>query len=240
MAAIGGDVKRSWLLALYPKAWRKRYGEEFLALLEETPLSPRAVADCLFGALDARLRPQVPDRPDEPAAAEASRPVELPPDLRRLRLSKTGQWERHLDRIVGDAIRRGDFADLPGAGKPLDLDDNPFVGEWGLAYKIVKDAGETLPWIALGNEVDADKARLRAQLARAADDLRALRERGDRPPHDAERERLRPLYLAAAARLDRKLADLTIQIPHWRFDRGRLPPHVANRRFDEACPPWEE
>jgi hypothetical protein len=240
VAAIGGDVTRSWLLALYPKAWRQRYGEEFLALLEETPLSARAVADCLVGALDARLRPQRPDRPGEPAPAEVPSPVDLTPDLRKLRLAKAGQWERHLDRIVGDAIRRGDFADLPGAGKPLALDDNPFAGEWALAYKIVKDAGETLPWIALGNECDAEKARLQAKLARAAADLRTLRERGDQSRHESERERLREGYLAAAARLDRKLADLTIQIPHWRFDRGRLPPHLASRRFDEACPPWED
>ncbi len=35
------------LLALYPKAWRRTYGEEFAALLEQTHLSPRAVLDVL-------------------------------------------------------------------------------------------------------------------------------------------------------------------------------------------------
>lgn len=41
------------LLRLYPRAWRKCYGDEFAALLEETPLSLGNLADVLVGALDA-------------------------------------------------------------------------------------------------------------------------------------------------------------------------------------------
>jgi hypothetical protein len=47
---------RSLLLRCYPAAWRARYGDEFLALLEERPLGPYDAADILIGALDARLR----------------------------------------------------------------------------------------------------------------------------------------------------------------------------------------
>jgi len=46
------------LVALYPRAWRERYGEEFLALLDEQPMTPRVVVDLLRGALDAHLHPQ--------------------------------------------------------------------------------------------------------------------------------------------------------------------------------------
>jgi len=44
------------LLALYPAQWRRRYGEEFRAVLESRPLGPFDVADVLLGALDARAR----------------------------------------------------------------------------------------------------------------------------------------------------------------------------------------
>ena len=44
------------LLALYPAQWRRRYGEEFRAVLESRPLGPFDVADVLLGALDARSR----------------------------------------------------------------------------------------------------------------------------------------------------------------------------------------
>lgn len=43
------------LLRLYPAAWRARYGEEFTALLEDQPLTPRIALDTLLGALDAHL-----------------------------------------------------------------------------------------------------------------------------------------------------------------------------------------
>lgn len=42
------------LVAVHPAAWRERYGDEFAALLEDTRLTPRVVADVLVGA--ARLR----------------------------------------------------------------------------------------------------------------------------------------------------------------------------------------
>lgn len=43
------------LVALYPAHWRRRYGEEFRAILEMRPLGPFDVADVVLGALDARL-----------------------------------------------------------------------------------------------------------------------------------------------------------------------------------------
>jgi hypothetical protein len=45
-------------LALYPLAYRRRYGEEMEALLEDQVASPRAVADLLRGALAAHLHPE--------------------------------------------------------------------------------------------------------------------------------------------------------------------------------------
>ncbi len=39
-----------FLVALFPRAWRRTYGEEFAALLEQTRLTPRAVADVLAQA----------------------------------------------------------------------------------------------------------------------------------------------------------------------------------------------
>jgi len=47
---------RSLLIRCYPARWRVRYGEEFLAMLEERPLGPFDAADILLGALDAQLR----------------------------------------------------------------------------------------------------------------------------------------------------------------------------------------
>jgi hypothetical protein len=46
-----------WALALYPLAFRRRYGDELAALLDQTPPTPRTVVDLLRAALAAHLRP---------------------------------------------------------------------------------------------------------------------------------------------------------------------------------------
>lgn len=48
------------LLRLYPPAWRARYGEEMLALLEQHRISMRSRIDLLRGALDAQLHLRSP------------------------------------------------------------------------------------------------------------------------------------------------------------------------------------
>jgi hypothetical protein len=48
-----------WLVRLYPRAWRGRYEEEFVAMLEQGRLSVRDLFDVALGAADAWLRPQV-------------------------------------------------------------------------------------------------------------------------------------------------------------------------------------
>ena len=43
------------LLRLYPRAWRSRYGEEFLSLLADAGLTWRGVADVARAALSERV-----------------------------------------------------------------------------------------------------------------------------------------------------------------------------------------
>ncbi len=48
-------IRLRWLLRLYPPRWRRRYGDEFLALLEELPLGAAVVFDVVRAAADRRL-----------------------------------------------------------------------------------------------------------------------------------------------------------------------------------------
>jgi len=48
----------------------------------------------------------------------------------------------HIDKILERARDRGAFENLPGAGKPQDLRENPFVPpEWRMAYRLLADNG---------------------------------------------------------------------------------------------------
>jgi hypothetical protein len=52
-------TRLSWLLRLYPRAWRRRYADEFADLLATEHPTPRLVLDLALGALDAHVCPQL-------------------------------------------------------------------------------------------------------------------------------------------------------------------------------------
>ena len=53
----------TWLVRMYPAAWRARYGAEFTELLLARPPSNRDRLDIVRGAVDARLNPQTIEEP---------------------------------------------------------------------------------------------------------------------------------------------------------------------------------
>jgi DnaJ family protein C protein 28 len=130
------------------------------------------------------------------------------------------QWESAVDKQIREAEERGEFDNLPGRGKPLHLED--WDAEWGIAYHVLKQAGETLPWIALGRDIEAAQARLQRMLAQV--------------PRKApsERQRARERYLREAAAVDKMLEEYAFVVPVRHLERGRLPPHIAAAQFDAA------
>ena len=58
------------------------------------------------------------------------------------------------ERRIRDAQERGDFDDLPGAGAPLDLDDDALVPEdLRVAHRILKNAGLLPPALEPHREI---------------------------------------------------------------------------------------
>jgi hypothetical protein len=49
-------MKSRWLLRLYPRAWRERYGDEFLSLLESRPLGVAQIIDIVRSSFSEHLR----------------------------------------------------------------------------------------------------------------------------------------------------------------------------------------
>ena len=85
-----------------------------------------------------------------------------------------------LDQIaearIQEAIERGEFRDLPGAGRPLRLDDDSAIPEeLRAAYRILKNAGFLPPELQLRKEAreaeqllqqlpESERSRARARL----------------------------------------------------------------------------
>lgn len=60
------------------------------------------------------------------------------------------------EQRILEAAARGDFDDLPGTGRPLDLDDDLLVPEdLRMAYRILKNAGYVPPEVQTLKEIGA-------------------------------------------------------------------------------------
>jgi DnaJ family protein C protein 28 len=72
--------------------------------------------------------------------------------------------EDHIRR----AMEEGQFDDLPGKGKPLRLDENPYEDpEWSQTYRVLRNGRFTLPWIETRQAIDAEIGETRLALKRA-------------------------------------------------------------------------
>ncbi len=69
-------------------------------------------------------------------------------------------WDAIIESKIAEAQRAGAFDDLPGAGKPLDLEEDRLVPEdVRMAYRILKNAGY-VPEEILERREAADLRRL--------------------------------------------------------------------------------
>jgi len=64
-------------------------------------------------------------------------------------------FQKIAERRILEAIKEGAFDDLPGAGQPLNLEEDSHVPEdLRLAYKILKNAGYLPQEVALRKEIE--------------------------------------------------------------------------------------
>jgi len=81
------------------------------------------------------------------------------------------------EKRIAEAIAKGELDNLPGAGRPLELDDDSLVPEeLRLAYRILKNAGFVPPEVETLNEISALE-RLVTKDAKAVRKLALLKAR---------------------------------------------------------------
>jgi hypothetical protein len=76
-------------------------------------------------------------------------------------------WESLVERLIREAQDAGRFDALPGHGRPLALDDDSAAGEMALAYRVLRNARISPPWIEADKEVRARQASIEALLEAA-------------------------------------------------------------------------
>ena len=80
------------------------------------------------------------------------------------------------EQRIAEAASKGEFEDLPGAGQPLDLEDDKLVPEdLRLAYRILKNAGYVPPELETLKEIEQLEALVADGDSDAASRSRAIR-----------------------------------------------------------------
>jgi DnaJ family protein C protein 28 len=121
------------------------------------------------------------------------------------------RWASAVDEQIRHAMERGDFANLPGAGRPLHIDENPFAGSRALAYSLLKSHHVLPRELELGREIETQQAQVEAQLARLRwhrDQLTSRR----RSPAPSERRAYMVLRASVEAHLMESLRSLNSKI----------------------------
>jgi hypothetical protein len=76
-------------------------------------------------------------------------------------------WDAIIEAKIAEAQRAGAFDNLPGRGRPLDLDDDRLIPEdIRMAYRILKNAG----FVPVEIEARKEAADLRKLIAATADE----------------------------------------------------------------------
>jgi DnaJ homolog subfamily C member 28 len=131
-----------------------------------------------------------------------------------------------IDDHIQKALEEGKFDDLPGKGKPLNLDDNPYADpDWQLAHHMLKSSGYTLPWIAARQEIDAQVEAARATLARAWEwRKRSLQDNQPYAQVEGEWQRAVRAFEDQVEKINKKIFDYNLQTPSDKFQLMKLNP----------------
>ena len=84
------------------------------------------------------------------------------------------EWHFIAERKIREGMEEGAFDHLEGAGKPLNLEEDPFEPvSLRMAHRILKNNGVSPAWIVEAKEIEAESERLRALTDRSTGDSRS-------------------------------------------------------------------
>jgi hypothetical protein len=113
------------------------------------------------------------------------------------------KWYSVAEEKIREAMDKGQFRNLRGQGRPLDLRRNPFEPpDLRLAHMVLEGAGLSPAWIEERKDLEAD----------CAEALEALR--GGRISEDE--------FRGAAAALNRRILTYNLKVPSGGFQRRQI------------------
>ena len=131
------------------------------------------------------------------------------------------KWGKLVEQRLQDAFAKGEFANLPGKGKPLELDEDPLAepAQW-MARHILRNSGMSLPWVEERQRIEEALALATKRLERAWSAYAG--DRGGELPSPAAESRWQKAlatFREDASALNRRIRTYNLTVPHVRFQR---------------------
>ncbi len=154
--------------------------------------------------------------------------------------------EDSVAKQIRQAIERGEFNNLPGAGKPLDLgDDANIPSDWRLAFKMLKDANVSPQWIEQDKEIRAEIKALKEWLEkRVAEQRRGKVALSSLALEKVPAEHLRlqaarveaaEIFRRRANALNQMIDAFNLNAPSARLQHARVAAEAEIQKFLRAC-----
>lgn len=128
-------------------------------------------------------------------------------------------WGSYIDRQIRKAMEDGEFDNLPGEGKPLNIEaDETTPDELRLAFKILRDNDLAPDWIMQGKDLDGKVEALLNRLRRAASAYRAAMAAPDasaatRASAARAWQTAQAKMTASAAKLNQEINSYNLKVP---------------------------
>lgn len=140
-------------------------------------------------------------------------------------------WESEIEKKIQEAIKAGSFDFLPGKGKPLPLEQNPYEDPaWRVAFHLLKANNFSLPWIERRREIEEMIRSARDNLLSVWKVSAPGRVKGGA---DGDWERAVAEFRIEAAEINRQILAYNLQIPSDRFQLFAIRPDEVIRSVQE-------
>ncbi len=129
------------------------------------------------------------------------------------------QYFDYIDEQIHEAQERGEFDNLPGTGKPLNLDLNPYSGNKTMAYSLLKRNGYAPPEVELAKEIRSRFEKAQQKLEKLRQQRKSLSSRRILPFESEKRafndaiEKATEQYEQLLRELNRKILNLNLMTP---------------------------
>ncbi len=151
-------------------------------------------------------------------------------------------FQRYVEEKIREAEARGDFANLAGAGKPLQLEDDHEAGDKALGYHLLKSNGFVPAEIELIKEINTERAQIETKLKLVLHQRKTLLNRrvppfaSEKRAFNASLEKTTKEYEKALRDLNRKILTMNLSTP-LSMHQPLLQVEKLLQEFREACPP---